>query len=156
MKFIDMRHLLLPLVVYFAGTCTAIAAEPTHWVELAGTRYEVELAADDHSRMRGLMFRESMPSGNGMLFVFEGEYPQSFWMKNTLIALDILYFDRAGRLVSVSAQTPPCKSAYCPSYPSSGPAQFVLELAGGESEKLTLEPGAQLRFGPGIPSAPQP
>ena len=149
-----MRRLLLKIVLNLALLGPALGAEPTHWIELGGARYDVELAADDHSRMRGLMFRESMPADHGMLFVFDGEYPQSFWMKNTLIPLDIFYFDRAGQLVSTSAQTPPCKTAYCPSYPSEGSAQFVLELNAGEADRLKLSPGAKLRFGPDIPAAP--
>jgi len=148
--------LVRPLLLMFqlALASGARANEPAHWVELGGQRYRVELAADDHSRMRGLMFRESMPADAGMLFVFDREYPQSFWMKNTLLALDILYFDHAGRLVSLSAHTPPCKSAYCPSYPSTGPAKFVLELNAGQADRLRLEAGARLQFGPGIPGAP--
>jgi uncharacterized membrane protein (UPF0127 family) len=143
------------LLAFLLASCVGVSAqEPTHWVELAGQRYRVELAADDHSRMRGLMFRESMAADAGMLFVFDREHPQSFWMKNTLLALDILYFDRAGRLVSVSARTPPCRTAYCPSYPSAGPAQFVLELNAGETERLDLQTGTRLHFGPGIPGVP--
>ncbi len=125
-----------------------------HWVELGGERFRVELAIDDHARMRGLMFREHLDADAGMLFVFETEQPQSFWMKNTRIALDILYFDRHGALVSVAADTPPCRTSYCPSYPSAGPARYVLELNAGHAARLGVAPGAKLRFGPGIPGAP--
>lgn len=145
--------LILCLCALVACAATPAPAQ-THWVELAGTRYDVELAADPHSRMRGLMFRESLPQDAGMLFVFEGEGPLAFWMKNTLIALDILYFDARGRLVSVAADTPPCKTAYCPSYPSAGSARYVLELNAGEAARLQISAGDRLRFGPGIPGAP--
>ncbi len=149
-----MRTVLLILAFLFNALPQASAAAVDSWVELAGVRYRVELALDNHTRMRGLMFRESMDADAGMLFVFEDEYPQSFWMKNTLLALDILYFNARGELVSVSADTPPCKTPYCPSYPSSGPAKFVLELNAGEAARLKLSEGARLTFGPGIPGAP--
>jgi len=148
-----MRQFMLVLFL-LVGLSQGVQSSERPWVELAGKRYVVELAADDYSRMRGLMFRESMPRDAGMLFVFEAEYPQAFWMKNTLIALDILYFDSAGKLVSMSTHTPPCKTAYCPSYPSSAAARYVLELNAGEAEQLQLKPGARLQFGPDIAGAP--
>lgn len=150
---LNMRPYSLVLLVLLGAPHGAQSAD-SPWVELAGKRYNVELAKDDYSRMRGLMFRESMPRDAGMLFVFESEYPQAFWMKNTLIALDILYFDSAAKLVSMSTYTPPCKTAYCPSYPSSGAARYVLELNAGEAEKLQLQPGARLSFGPNIVGVP--
>lgn len=145
---------LLLLICMLTAPLFAAAVDRSRWVEIGGTRYSVELATDDYSRMRGLMFRESMPQDAGMLFVFESEHLQAFWMKNTLIALDILYFDRRARLVSVASDTPPCKTPYCPSYPSAGPAQYVLELNAGEAKRLDLRAGAVLLFGPGIPVVP--
>ena len=150
---VNMRNCLLVLI-FLLGLSSGAQASESPWVELAGKRYTVELAADEHSRMRGLMFRESMPRDAGMLFVFDSEHPQAFWMKNTLIALDILYFDSAATLVSMSTDTPPCKTAYCPSYPSGGAARYVLELNAGEAESLQVKPGARLTFGPNIVGAP--
>jgi uncharacterized membrane protein (UPF0127 family) len=121
------------------------------WVELAGKRYSVEIADDDAERARGLMFRDVLPIDRGMLFIHEREEPQAYWMKNTRIALDILYFDDARRLVSQQRDVPPCTLGdRCPPYPRSGPARYVLELNAGQAEALGLEDGAELRFGPGI------
>lgn len=121
------------------------------WVELGGERYTVEVAATDQERARGLMFRDTLADGAGMLFIHDREQPQAYWMKNTYIALDILYFDRERRLVSQQRDVPPCVSGIgCPAYPSSGPALYVLELNAGEAERLGLADGALLRFGPGI------
>lgn len=121
------------------------------WVELAGKRYSVEIADDDAERARGLMFRDVLPVDRGMLFIHEREEPQAYWMKNTRIALDILYFDDARRLVSQQRDVPPCTLGdRCPPYPSSGPARYVLELNAGQAEALGLRDGAELRFGPGI------
>lgn len=123
------------------------------WVELSGERYQVELADDDRSRARGLMFRESMPADHGMLFIHDRQDRQAYWMKNTLIPLDILYFDAARRLVSQQRDVPPCKpGGACTSYPSEAPALYVLELNAGEAERLGLRNGVELEFGPGIPA----
>ena|SRR5690606_7807839 len=121
------------------------------WVELGGERFCVEVADDDAERTRGLMFRDHMERSAGMLFVFERERPQSFWMLNTHIPLDILYFDDDLQLVSAAERVPPCRSgSRCPSYPSRGPARFVLELNAGLARELGVGPGAVLTLGPGI------
>lgn len=125
------------------------------WVELAGERYEVEIADDDAERARGLMFRDSLEPKRGMLFVHEVEQPQAYWMKNTHIPLDILYFDSRRRLVSQQREVPPCAAGdRCPPYPSAAPARYVLELNAGEAARLGLKDGAELTFGPGVPLEP--
>jgi len=121
------------------------------WVELGGQRYSIEIADDDAERARGLMFRDEMAADHGMLFVHDSEGPQSYWMKNTRIPLDILYFDDNRRLVSQQRDVPPCSLGdQCPPYPSDAPARYVLELNAGQAAKLKLETGAELRFGPGV------
>ena len=121
------------------------------WVELNGKRYTIEVADDDAERARGLMFRNEMEQDHGMLFIHDVEAPQSYWMKNTHIPLDILYFDDARRLVSQQRDVPPCSLGdACPPYPSAAPARYVLELNAGEAAKLELETGAELRFGPDV------
>lgn len=125
--------------------CAAGASGPS--VELKGHRFDIEIAADDASRERGLMFRESMPADHGMLFLFERPAAQTFWMKNTHIPLDILYFDQNYKLVSVQQRVPPCHSTGndCPVYPSTGPAQYVLELNAGIADKLGIKEGDELK-----------
>lgn len=128
------------------------------WVEVGGARYAVEIADDNAERSRGLMFRDQMAAGHGMLFIHDREEPQAYWMKNTRIPLDILYFDEARVLVSQQRDVPPCSAGNaCPSYPSDEPARYVLELNAGEAEKLGLRDGHELTLGPGIvvPSAPR-
>ena len=121
------------------------------WIELGGQRYMVEIADDDAERQRGLMFRDAMPIDHGMLFIHDREEPQSYWMKNTRIALDILYFDSARKLVAQQRDVPPCSLGNgCPPYPSDAPARFVLELNAGEAARLKLQDGAELRVGPGV------
>jgi len=125
------------------------ASATSHWVELGGKRYDVEIADTDAERERGLMFRDTLAADRGMLFIHEREAPQAYWMKNTHIPLDILYFDNSRRLVSQQRDVPPCSLGdACPSYPSQASARYVLELNAGQAEKLRLEDGAQLTIDP--------
>lgn len=124
------------------------------WVEVGGMRYNVEIANDDESRARGLMFRDALDQGHGMIFIHEREELQSYWMKNTRIPLDILYFDNQRRLVSQQRDVPPCSLGNgCPPYPSSAPARYVLELNAGEAARLGLQDGATMQFGPVVERA---
>jgi len=140
--------MLLILILLALAGCAAGKQEP--WVELRGQRFTVEIAADDASRTRGLMFRHELAPDRGMLFIFEREQPLAFWMRNTYIPLDILYFDNQRRLVSMSQRTPPCRSEQCPHYPSKGPARYTLEIASGRAAELGVKTGDELVFGPTI------
>lgn len=131
---------------------TACASARGPWVELGGQRYAIEIADDDAERARGLMYRDAMDADRGMLFIHDAEEPQAYWMKNTKIPLDILYFDDGRKLVSQQRDVPPCSLGdACPSYPSNVPARYVLELNAGEAARLKLQDGVELTFGPGIP-----
>ena len=145
-----LRSLFVFSLLLLSG-CASAGAK--HWVELAGTRYQVELAQDDATRARGLMFRDEMAEDHGMLFIHDRQEPQAYWMKNTKIALDILYFDEQRKLVGQQRDVPPCSAGNaCPPYPSFKPARYVLELNAGQAARLKLEDGAELGFGPGIPT----
>ena len=140
-------RLFLPLLLLLSGCASA-----SSWVELGGQRYKVEVADDDAERARGLMFRDELAAGTGMIFVHDREEPQAYWMKNTKIPLDILYFDNARKLVAQQRDVPPCSAGNaCPPYPSNAPARYVLELNAGEAAKLKLQNGAELIFSDDIP-----
>lgn len=146
-----MRTPLFILLLSCTGMLATACASDGRWVELAGERYTVEIADDDQERARGLMFRDSLEEGHGMLFIHDREERQAYWMKNTRIPLDILYFDSALRLVTQQRNVPPCSAGdRCPPYPSNAPARYVLELNAGEARRLGLEDGAVLDLGPGI------
>lgn len=143
------------LFAAFLAAATGCASADESWVELAGQRYTVEIADDDAERARGLMFRDVLADDHGMLFIHERQEPQAYWMKNTRIALDILYFDDGLRLVSQQRGVPPCSAGNaCPSYPSGVPARYVLELNAGEAARLDVADGAVLRLGPDIDTGP--
>lgn len=111
-----------------------------------GAPVKVEIVADEEMRAQGLMYRNQLPPGTGMIFLFpvDGEY--SFWMKNTRIALDMIWIDSDRRIVHVKHDVPPCEVEACPSYAPGVKARYVLELAAGEAGKHRLEPGQQLKF----------
>ncbi|HLS83667.1 MAG TPA: DUF192 domain-containing protein [Arenimonas sp.] len=141
----------LALLLLLAGCATGQS-----WVELGGERFRVEVADDADSRARGLMFRDRLDADAGMLFVHPDEQPLAYWMKNTRIPLDILYFDASRRLVSVS-HAPPCSLGNgCPPYPSAGPAQYVLELNAGAARRLGVKRGDVIHFSASIPERGKP
>lgn len=144
----------LVLTLCVAAGC-ASAGSGANWVELKGKRFTVEIADDDAERARGLMFRDELAADSGMIFIHDDEAPQAYWMKNTKIPLDILYFDRSRKLVSASERVPPCSAGdQCPPFPSTGPALYVLELNAGMVESLGVKPGDELVFGPTLPKRP--
>jgi uncharacterized membrane protein (UPF0127 family) len=111
-----------------------------------GAAIAVEIAANDETRSQGLMYRDTLAPGRGMIFLFArtGEYP--FWMKNTLIPLDMIWIDEQKTIAHVSENVPPCKADPCPSYPPNAQARYVLELAGGVARQHHLAAGQKVRF----------
>ena len=133
-------------------TMACVSAPKYSWVELNGKRFAVEIADSYAKRERGLMFRKHLAEGRGMIFIHDHQAPQAYWMKNTKIPLDILYFDQEHKLVSLQQRVQPCfLGDSCPSFASSGPALYVLELNSGVAEQLGVHVGDELTFGPEIP-----
>ena len=116
-------------------------------------RVTVEIADDAAERAQGLMNRSALPADHGMLFVYERPQPASFWMKNTLIPLDILFFDARGVLRHVHPNARPLDLTPVPGAGPSDPDParlLVLELAGGEAARKGLVPGTALSH-PAVP-----
>ena len=112
----------------------------------SGAVYAVELARTPEEQAQGLMFRESLPERSGMIFLFSDASPHQFWMKNTMIPLDIVWLDGSGRVLFVSANTPPCRADPCPNYGPELPAPVVLEIAGGMAAKERVTVGSRISF----------
>ena len=100
--------------------------------------FQVELAATEEQRARGLMFRKELPDGRGMLFDFQRDQEISMWMKNTLIPLDMIFITRDGRIHRIAENTEPHSLR---PISSGGPVLAVLEVSGGTARKLGLAPG---------------
>ncbi|HEX2833643.1 MAG TPA: DUF192 domain-containing protein [Thermoanaerobaculia bacterium] len=111
-----------------------------------GTVFALEVVADEEQRAQGLMFRDYLRPNTGMLFVFPSDGEYSFWMKNTLIPLDMLWIDVNKNVVHVKHDVPPCRVDDCPSYSPGASARYVLELAAGEAKKHNLKAGDKLTF----------
>lgn len=105
--------------------------------------FDIELAEDEYETQTGLMHRGSMQNNQAMLFIFPDVKTRSFYMKNTLISLDIIYIDDTQKVVSIQKSA---KSMDETSLPSKAPAKFVLEINGGLSEKLNIAEGDSISF----------
>lgn len=132
---------LLPPPPADEGDATIVLRDPSG----TAVSLRVDVADEPPEWQVGLMHRSVVQ--RGMLFVFPGEQPQSFWMKNTLVPLDIAYFRADGSWVS-SARMEPCTADPCATYPSAAPARYALELpAGGLGS--AIGPGWTLDVGSG-------
>ena len=107
-------------------------------------RIFVEVPDDREEFARGLMFRKHLPWNSGMLFAFDDEEPRRFWMKNTLIPLDMIFVDSSSKIIDIKENVPPCKQEECPTYPSVEPAQYVLEVNAGFVQENGVKIGDRL------------
>ena len=103
--------------------------------------FSVELAMTPEEREKGLMFRKNLDSDKGMLFIFDKEGKHGFWMKNTLIPLDIIWINNDREVVFINEKTQPCKENDCPIIKPTKDAKYVLEINEGLSEKNGLSVG---------------
>ena len=128
-----------------AAPAPAAASEP-RVILPDGAPIQVELAIDEATRTQGLMYRDRLAQDRGMLFFFpqSGEYP--FWMKNTLIPLDMVWIDDHRRIAHIASNVPPCTADPCPNYPPNAAARYVLEFAAGVAAKHHLRNGQVLRY----------
>jgi uncharacterized membrane protein (UPF0127 family) len=104
----------------------------------------VELATTPDARQLGLMYREALAPGEGMLFIFPDVAPRSFWMQNTKIPLDILFIADDGRIVNIQERTTPFSTK---GLPSSEPVRFVLEVPGGFADEHGVDAGDHVSLG---------
>ena len=100
-------------------------------VKIGDQVWQTEVADTNELRQRGLMFRENLADHAGMIFIFDQEAPHSFWMKNTLIPLDIIWISGEKKVVDIQTLQP-CQKDPCPSYTPLKSAQYVLEIGAGK------------------------
>ena len=104
---------------------------------------DIEVKQDDYGRTQGMMWRKAMDDSQGMLFIMERPEPQSFWMLNTLISLDIIFVDEHFRILNIREKAPP---ETLDPQPSNGDALYVVEVVGGFSQKYGVKSGDKIRF----------
>ena len=135
-----------------AATSTAAKAHPVSGLPVialtvvaAGRqhRFMVEVARSGEEQARGLMFRTAMAADEGMIFPMSPPRHASFWMKNTVIPLDIVYIGSDRRILNIAAQTVPYSED---PLPSAGPVSGVLELVGGRAAQLGIKPGDRVAW----------
>jgi uncharacterized protein len=138
------------LAALLAAACApgvdAAGASPRVVVESArGTRHAVavEIARTEGERRQGLMHRESLPDGAGMLFLFDDTADHVFWMKDTLISLDMIFIDEEGRIVGIVERAAPRTTV---SRGVGVPSRYVLEVNGGWASARGIRPGDRVRF----------
>lgn len=122
-------------------SCPSDAECITAHTETGDYVFTVEWALDTLERTCGLMFREEMDPNHGMVFDFFEERGVSFWMRNTLISLDMVFIEADGTVLNIAEGTTPLSLE---GVPSAGPVRYVLELIAGTVDRISLEPGDML------------
>ncbi len=137
----------IPALAIFGATGALAGACGNNSIEIrqngVQAEFSIELAITPAEQAQGLMFRESMPPFNGMLFINERPRQVSFWMKNTLISLDMLFIDETGVVKTLKHSATPLDTT---GIPGGDNIQYVLEINGGVANMLGLSEGAELRY----------
>lgn len=113
--------------------------------QMAGEQIKLEVVRTPQEQAMGLMYRTELAADRGMLFAFVPPQPVSFWMKNTLIPLDMVFL-REGQVKAITKNVPPCTTEPCPTYPSGVAIDQVIELRGGRVEQLGLKVGDRVNI----------
>jgi hypothetical protein len=141
--FIFLTLILLAVAVFFLGgkTKKSLVEFPSHNLKI-----EVELAQTIVQQAKGLMYRESLAENAGMLFIFSGENPKTFWMKNTKIPLDLIFISADKKVAEIKENFEPCREASCPAYQSQAAVKYVLEVNAGFVSKNNIQINDALNF----------
>lgn len=143
-----MKKILLFTFLLIAGTSCSLMSTQEHNISIvtintkqASIHINVEIAATNNQRQQGLMYRKTLPEQNGMLFIFPQKQIASFWMKNTLIPLDMIFISADLTIVHIEKDVPPCKKDPCAVYSSGTPVLYVLETNSGFTNTYTIQEG---------------
>ena len=128
---------ILLAIILFIPACTQKQQMLVIHSASGDHQVKVEVVKRSDEMARGLMYRRSLGKDSGMLFIFRQEAPQSFWMKNTLIPLDMIFISRNLVIVEITTMQP-CITDPCPDYTSRQPARYVLEVNAGYSRSHTI------------------
>lgn len=143
MSLIVTPIIIIMLILYQPTMKTSTVSFLT---EKGEVKINVEIADSVMKHQIGLMNRTSMDYKSGMIFIFGSERPRSFWMKNTLIPLDMIFVDSNFKIVNITKQAQPCKIITCEVYPSGVSAMYVVEVNGGFVDDKGIRIGDQIKF----------
>lgn len=148
MKALRILIALFPFLICLALPLSSRAAAKEQAIRFPnGTTIRAEVADTQETQRMGLMFRDRLPEGGGMLFVFQEARPYAFWMKNCKFSIDIIWLNTEKETVYFSERTPPCRSDPCPSYgPKDKAALYVIEVAAGFVKEAGLTLGVPIHF----------
>jgi len=107
---------------------------------------DVQVVQTPEEMRKGLQFRSSLAKNAGMLFIFSESRRHSFWMKDTLISLDMIWMDGSQKVVHIARDVPPCQTTPCPTYTPIEPARYVLEVNAGYTDVLKIHVGDKVAF----------
>lgn len=154
------KILILIISITIISSCSLPNQQPTSentnssktdtiTVSVNSTDLTLQIASTDQQRAQGLMFVQELQANHGMIFVFPETQILSFWMKNTLIPLDLIFLDEDFQIVDLKSNFQPChitnpNSEICPSYSSKLPAKYVIELNTGSIQTLNLQLNDQI------------
>ncbi len=133
-------RLLLPLLM----ALPPLVAGGGGTLSLKGQSFLAEVAATDAEKAKGLMYRNHLPADRCMVFLYADDGYHAIWMKNCLIALDVIWVDASGRIVEIVEKAPPCSPMLgngCPTYGGTTPARYFVEFAVGTVKRLGLKKG---------------
>lgn len=134
------------LLVSGISGCYNEKASMSNSVTINNNTFTVDIADDSEERARGLMSVESMEDSKGMLFVYSDEAIRGFWMKDTLIPLDMIFIDSNLSITDINKGAQPCGNEACQVYYSKSPARYILEINGGLSNRLNISVGDKVQI----------
>lgn len=139
--------ILAVLILWFFLQVSPLhSGEHAHKVCFGPRCFDVEIAQTFAEHIRGLQGRPSMGREKGMLFIFQESARHGFWMKDTLIPLDMIWMDQDGKIVTIIADVQPCIADPCPTYHPIQEAMYVLELNGSLAEEFGIRVGDRAEF----------
>ena len=143
LALLALASLVFSCLAMAGASAMPLRVEPLEVATVRGVfHFKVEVADTDATREKGLMFRKALAADRGMLFDFKAPRPVAFWMKNTLIPLDLLFIAPDGHVISIARNAVPLSEA---PIPSGGATLGVLELRGGRAAEIGAEPGDMVR-----------
>lgn len=134
--------LIITLVIILSVSLLTLLTKPSpsNICFQSSSCFDIEIAQTPETRSQGLMFRESLPQNQGMLFIFPKSEIYSFWMKNTLIPLDIIWISENLEIIDITTLSP-CIEDPCPSYTPKAQAKYVLEINANLAQQQNIKIG---------------
>ena len=141
------KRLFFVFLIFFCSSCSSYGSStPQDKVCFKGHCIDIEVAKSEEDLMRGLQSRNSLEKNHGMLFIFPRPGQYGFWMKDTLIPLDMIWLDEGQNVIYIARDVPACQSDPCPTYGPPDASRYVLEINAGEAKMHNIQIGDQAQL----------